>query len=90
MAVGCVSAALPKSIAWMRNVGLLLPTRGAGLQALPLYLIPYFVIQLVTGLTFEQMTDGWLRLSTFLKTVAALVLSCIVAAVVFIYLTFLA
>jgi hypothetical protein len=88
--VGCIYVALLKPVAWLVDAGYLRPGRGRGLQAIPLYFIPYFVIQLATGLTFDQICDGWQRLSSLLKVVAAVVLACTVAAVVFVYLTFLA
>lgn len=90
VAVGCVYVALLKPIPWLVDAGYLRPGRGRGLQALPLYFIPYFVIQLATGLSFDQICDGWQRLSGVLKVAAAVGLACIVAAAVFAYLTWLA
>lgn len=73
-------------LSWLVELGYLRGKRAQGLQAVPLYLVPYFLLQLATGLTFRQLGDRWKSLSVVPKTLVVLALAGIVFALVAGYL----
>lgn len=73
--------ALEMPLAWIVENGHLRLKRAQGAQSLPLYAIPYCVIQLITGLTFDELHERWLALGRITK-VAGVVAACASVAVV--------
>jgi hypothetical protein len=69
-------------LSWLVEHGYLRGRRAQGLQAMPLYLIPYFLLQLGTGLTFGQLSDRWKSLPAILKILIVLAFAGIAVAVV--------
>jgi ABC-type transport system involved in cytochrome c biogenesis permease subunit len=69
-------------LSWLVEFGYLRGRRAQGLQAAPLYLVSYFLLQLTTGLTFRQLCDRWKSLSVIPKTLVVLALTGIVVALV--------
>lgn len=57
--------------------------RAQGLQSLPLYAIPYFVIQLVSGLDFESLHQRWNGFHPLVKAASVIVSSGVAVVVVY-------
>jgi hypothetical protein len=74
--------ALRFAVPWLFENGVRL-YRPRGLQASPLYFLPYFLVQLATGMSFDQLCSEWRSLSAVRKVMCVIGLAA--GAILFVY-----
>ena len=77
-----VFIALKGPLAWTVENGSRI-RRAQGVQSIPLYFIPYYLIQLISGLTFDELCRRWLAFGWGTKVVCFFALTASVVVVVY-------